>query len=107
MSSSIIDQWIPRPPPMSRQDWRSVAVACTSRGYHANGVAMVRPSTSSTDRVSSLTLTLVARASCISFLKELIPVLQQVLPMFLNQLPDAVNFLAAKAPAALQAHGVE
>src|SRR5437588_9516931 len=96
MSSSSAGQWMPRPPPSSRQDSRSSAEACASRGYQASGAEMVRPSASSTDRVSSLTSTWVASASRVSTTKELIPALQQLLPMLLDQLTDSVESLFQK-----------
>src|SRR5262245_29819031 len=60
MSSSRSGQWIPWPPPINRQEVRSFAVPCTRRGYQASGTAMVRPSASSTDKVSAVTFTCVA-----------------------------------------------
>src|SRR6266545_2020870 len=90
MSSSSAGQWIPRPPPISRQEFRSSAVPCSRRGYQANGTAMERPSASSTDNVSALTSTPVANASRISTVEELIPALQQLLSMLLDQRPDLV-----------------
>src|SRR5947199_6955105 len=107
MSSSSAGQWMPRPPPSSRHDPRSSAEACASRGYQASGAAMVRPSASSTDRVSSLTSTCVARASRVSTAEELIPALQQLLTMLLDQLANPVDLFPAEAVAALQSNGVE
>src|SRR6476646_9075853 len=107
MSSSSAGQWTPRPPPSSRQEPRSSAEPCASRGYQPNGAAMVRPSASSTDRVSSLTSTWVARASRVSTAEELMPALQQLLAMLLDQLADAVDLFPAEAVAALQPDGVE
>src|SRR5205085_12385526 len=98
---------MPWPPAISRQDARSSALACARRGYHNTGTAMVRPSASSTVKVSSLTSTPVARAIRLLTAEELMPALQQVLLVLLDQFPDAVNLLAAEAVVALQADGVE
>src|SRR5213080_2132530 len=98
---------MPRPPPIRCHEFLSAAVACASRGYQANGAAMVRPSASSTDRVSSLTTTRVARASRVSTTEELIPTLQKLLPVLVHQLLDAIDVLAAEATAAFEADGVE
>lgn len=84
MSSSIFGQCTPCPPPMSRQELRSAAVACTRRGYHASGTAMVRPSVSPTVKVFSLTSTRLAKASRVSTVEALIPILQQLLSMLLD-----------------------
>src|SRR6266545_3479276 len=107
MSSSSAGQWMPRPPPISRQEFRSSAVPCSRRGYQASGAAIERPSASSTDSVSALTSTPIANASRISTVEELIPALQQLLPMLLDQRPDLVQFLPAEAVAPLQANGVK
>src|SRR5262249_10514695 len=100
-------QWMPRPPAISRQAARSSAVACAKRGYQASGAAMVRPSANSTDKVSSLTATPVAKAARLSAAEERMPTLQQLRLMLLDQLPDAIDFLAAEAVAALQPYRVE
>ena len=107
MSSSIAGQCTPRPPPMNRQERRSCGVACIRRGYQASGAAMVRPSASSTDNVSSLILTSVARASRVSIVEELIPTLQQLLPVLLDQRSDPADLASAETAATLEAHGVE
>src|SRR5260370_31528482 len=105
MSSSIAGQWMPRPPPISRQKPRSSAVACARRGYQASGAAIVRPSASSTDTVSSPTSTRVARASRASTAEELIPTLQQLFSVLLDQVANPVDFFPAEAVAALQPDG--
>jgi hypothetical protein len=107
MSSSIAGQCTPRPPPISRQERRSSAVACARRGYQATGAAMVRPSASSTDKASSLTSTPVAMGTRGSTVEELIPTLQQLLSVLLAKPPDPVDFLPAEAAATLQAQGIE
>src|SRR5438128_12138815 len=94
---------MPLPPPISRQEPRSSAVACARRGYQASGTAIVRPSASSTDRVSALTSTRVARASRASTVEEFMPTLQQLLPVLFDQLADPVDLFSAEPAAALQA----
>jgi len=42
---------MPRPRPISRQDFRSVAVACARRGNRASGTERLRPSLKSTVNV--------------------------------------------------------
>jgi hypothetical protein len=58
---------------------------------------MVRPSAKSTDTVSWLTLTAVARTSRASTMKELIPTLQQLFPVLFDQIADPVNLIPAEA----------
>src|SRR5205085_2488112 len=99
--------WMPRPSAISRQEPRSSAVACARRGYQANGAAMVRPSASSTDKVSSLTATRVARAALRSTAEELMPTLQQPLPVRLDKAPDPVDLLPVEAVAAFEPDRVE
>src|SRR4051794_4348937 len=98
---------MPRPPPIRRHSPRSAAVACSRRGDQDSGAAMERPSVNSTDRGSSPTSIRVAKASRASTLEELIPALQQLLPVFFDQCPDAVDVLPAEAAAALQPDGIE
>src|SRR5438105_15920413 len=107
MSSSSAGQWMPRPPPSSRQDPRSSAEACARRGYQASGAAMVRPSANSTDTVSSLTATRTAKAASVSTAEEFIPTLQQLLLMLFDQLADLVDLLPAESATALQPDGVD
>jgi hypothetical protein len=68
---------------------------------------MVRPSASSTDKVSSLTLTREARASRLSTVEELIPTLQEMLSVLLDQLVDLIDFLSAETRTLFQSHGIE
>src|SRR5262249_55542195 len=82
-------------------------VACASRGYHPSGAAIVRPSANSTDSVSSLTSTPTARLAWVSTAEELMPPLQQLCLVLLDQHPYEVNLLAAESVAALQAHRIE
>ena len=89
MSSSRSGQWIPSPPPMSRQRARCFVVPCRSRGYHASGASTVRPSANSTLSVSFVTLTFSAATSRNSFVKVLIPTIQQLLLILLDQLLPA------------------
>ena len=96
MSSSRSGQWIPSPPPMSRQRARCFVVPCRSRGYHASGASTVRPSANSTLSVSFVTLTFSAATWRNSFVKVLIPTIQQLLLTLLDQLLQPVQLMAAK-----------
>ncbi len=61
ISSSSVGQWIPTPPPISRQFERSSGVPCIRRGYHARGAEIERPSDSSAVTVSPVMVTVSAR----------------------------------------------
>src|SRR5438093_400288 len=98
---------MPWPPPIRRQVFRSLAVACRSRGYHATGAAMLRPSANCTESVSSLTATCVASGVGLSAVKELIPSLQEMPLVFFDQMTDLVDLLPAEAMAALKFNWVE
>src|SRR5437868_812565 len=73
MSSSRSGQWIPWPRPISRQCWRSAGVPASSRGYHARGTLIVRPSLISTVRASSVSVT-VAIKICV---RSILSIFQQ------------------------------
>src|SRR5436309_8266454 len=68
---------------------------------------MVRPSANSTDRVSSVTSTLWARAVRSSTTKELIPTPQQFPLMLFDQVPDAVDLFATETVGSFEPHGIE
>jgi hypothetical protein len=71
---------------MVRQSLRSVFEAFNSRGYHANGIDIVRPSDKSTDKVSSVMFRLwILGISSSSIVKEVIPSCQQLLLMLMHQ----------------------
>jgi len=63
---------------------------------------MVRPSASSTDRVSALTNTAVAKAIRLSSVEEFIPAPQQLLAVQLDQFSDAVDLRAGESAAPIQ-----
>src|SRR5262249_55601872 len=67
----------------------------------------MRPSARSTDKVSSLTSTWVARASRVSTVEELIPTLQQLFLILLDQLADPIDLFTSETAAALEPDGVE
>jgi hypothetical protein len=73
MSSSKAGQWMPEPPPISRQFERSSGVPCRRRGYHASGAEIERPSDSSAVIASPLMVTVSARTTGVSVVEELIP----------------------------------
>jgi len=107
MSSSNSGQWIPRPPPISRQEFRSSGAACKSRGYHAKGTTIVRPSVSSAERLSSVTLTSAASTSRASTLEELIPSLQELLSVLFDKLSNLIDFFARETSTPLKANRIE
>jgi len=74
MSSSRSGQWIPSWSPMKGHLSLSVDEAWRRRGHHARGTAIVRPSTRSTVRASSVIVTVCALASRTSIAEELIPI---------------------------------
>jgi len=65
ISSSRPGQCIPSPFPIKRQLLRSSGLPCKSRGYHASGAEMVRPSVRSTVIESSVTTIFCALTTCI------------------------------------------
>ena len=107
MSSSRSGQWMPRPLPISRQRFRSSVVPCESRGYHATGAEIARPSVSSTQSVSSLTRTCAAAGTCVSAVEEFIPAFQQVLLILYDKSLDLVDPVCSKAMAPLQPDRIE
>ena len=72
MSSSRSGQWIPSPRAIRVLLARSAAEPCRSRGNHANGTEMQRPSDSSTLKVSSDAATAVA-TGIVSLAEVVIP----------------------------------
>src|SRR5262249_6220519 len=96
MSSSISGQCIPSPRPMNRHALRSLLEAFTSRGNHASGTEIDRPSLRSTVNVSSLTATSDAVGTLTSIAEELIPCLQQFLAVIGDQPFDPANLSRAE-----------
>src|ERR1700687_2149796 len=75
---------MPTPSPSSSQPLRWASVAWRSRGNQARGTTILRPSINETTSSSWVTSTAVARALA-SATEELIPCLQEVLPLFGHQ----------------------
>src|SRR6202158_3201550 len=75
---------MPTPSPSSSQPLRWASVAWRSRGNQARGTTILRPSINETTSSSWGTSTAVARALA-SAPEELIPCLQEVLPLFGRQ----------------------
>lgn len=96
ISSSMVSQWIPIPPPISSQPARCFCVASSKRGNQAIGAATVRPSVRTTVNVSSEQRTSIARASFRSA-KVLIPLLQEKLSILNNDLSKFRNFVTSEA----------
>jgi len=63
----------------------------------ASGTEKVRPSIRSTMSVSSVTVTFCTTAVRISIAKELIPTLQQIFSVFLDQALDPVDFASLES----------
>ena len=86
ISSSRSGQWTPRPAPLISVLSRSADVPCERRGNHPIGTLIVRPSSKSTDRVSSVTLTwrILARVTS----AEVIPFISQSLHVLLGDSLD-------------------
>src|SRR5579862_664882 len=97
---------MPTPSPSNSQRLRWVSVAWRSRGNQARGTAILRPSTNETTRSSSVTSTAIARALA-STTEELIPCLQEVLPLFGHQTFHGSE-LGGREPAGCgESHGTE
>ena len=81
-----------------RQLLRSSGVPCARRGYHEIGADMVRASSKSTVRASSVTVTSIALAIEIlsSIREELIPVLQEAFFVFNYKPPNPIDFIPAE-----------
>ena len=92
---------------MSRQCARSLGVACSSRGYHASGAVIERPSTSSTVSASSLVVTRWASAGQCSIGEVLIPHPQQLRLIGAYQFQNTVDLVSSEAAAFPKAHGVQ
>src|ERR1700694_2399697 len=75
---------MPTPSPSNSQPLRCGSVAWRSRGNQARGTTILRPSTNETTSSSWLTSTAIARALA-STTEELIPCLQEGLPLFGHQ----------------------
>jgi hypothetical protein len=93
---------MPSPLAIKRQLLRSSVVACNSLGYHAIGTEIVRPSSSSTVTLSSVTTTFLAVVGRISTAKVVIPVPQQILSVLLNKSVQPSDLGSTEATAALK-----
>src|SRR4051812_46825093 len=107
MSSSRSGQWMPRPWPINRQRPRSATLPWRSRGYQASGAEIERPSDNSTVSVSSVTATCVAVTDRASAVEVLMPSVQSLLPVPLDDRLDLADLVAGEPPAPLQPDGVE
>src|SRR3954452_23991407 len=92
---------------MSRQRPRSSAVPRKSRGYQASGAEIVRPSESSTVRVSAVTATCVAIAGPASAVEVLIPTPQQGQLVLLDDPQHVGDLIAGESSAPLQPQRIE
>src|SRR3989339_795481 len=92
---------------MSRQLRRSFGVAQASLGYHAKGTESVRPSLSSTVRLSSLMVIFSTLGTCNSTAEIGIPRLHEVQPLFLDDALNTTDFDTAKANTVLQSNRIK
>ncbi len=92
---------------MSRQLPRSFGVAQASLGYHAKGTESVRPSLSSTVKVSSFTVRFSIFGTCNSTAEVGIPRLHEVRTLFLDDSLNTTDFDATKANTVLQSDGIK
>lgn len=65
---------------MKRQLFRSSGEACRSRGNHASGAEIIRPSLKRTLNASRVTLTSCAKGAVISLAEVLMPSFNEVVP---------------------------
>src|SRR4051812_10142333 len=93
---------MPSPRPIRRHEFRSSAEPFASRGYHASGTEIERPSARSTVKVSSVTATAVAAGMLISVMEELIPRFQEPRFMLRHELLDPSNLGTAEIAATRQ-----
>src|SRR3954470_20057933 len=82
---------------------RSAGVPWNNRGYHSSGTEIDRPSSKSTVSVSSVTTARVARITNLSSLtKKLMPLLQQEVAIFVDQLADYSQLMWSEALVVFQ-----
>src|SRR5687768_9438897 len=105
-SSSRSGQWMPKPPPATRQFFRWAAVALNRRGYQASGTVMVRPSRKPTLMVSFRNFTSTTRSSAASA-KMPMPSLQQFGPMFNHQFLNPPQLLRGETEVSCQSHRLQ
>jgi hypothetical protein len=87
---------------MSRQLFRSFGLACNSLGNHANGTERVRPSLSSTVRVSSVMVRFSIFGKDNSTAEVGIPGLQEFNALVLDYSLNTPYFVSTKADTVLQ-----
>lgn len=87
--------------------FRSETVPCHRRGYQTSGRMMVRPSTRSTVNEFFLTDTFCALASWISLAKEVIPCLQELVPMLLHHSSNPSQLCPTKTSGSCQRNRVK
>src|SRR6186713_2039835 len=98
---------MPSPRAISCHLPRSFALAWSKRGYHAKGTEILRPSVSSTVKVSSVTATAVARGVVVSVTEVVIPGLQQLPPVLIDEAGDVAKLCPPKTAAAGEPYWIE
>ena len=107
MSSSSVFQWMPCPRPINRQFLRSAGVACTSRGNQVSGTERLRPSLSSTVKVSSVTITISAAGIEISTAEVCIPCLSKGVLIRDHKVLKTTDLCTRESSALLQPNRIE
>jgi hypothetical protein len=107
MSSSRSGQWTPSPRPIKRQFARSAGVPCARRGYQGKGTLTLRPSTRSTIKVSSVTVTCCAIADRKSLGEVLIPRSTKLYSVVSHHRLHPANLGPAKAAAPGQPYWIK
>src|ERR1700692_3042901 len=97
---------MPAPSPSSSQALRWASVAWRSRGNQASGTAILRPSVNETTSSSRVASTPIARALA-STTEEVIPCLQEVLPLFGHQALHSCKLGGREAAGRGESHGTE
>ena len=98
---------MPKPFPMTRQLFRSLAVPCASLGNHASGTEIVLPSLKSTLRVSSVTVMFSTVGTSTSTVEVRIPRLLKHPVAFVHQLLYSAKFGARKPATTLKANRIK
>src|SRR5205814_9854864 len=93
--------------PISSHCLRSRAEPPASRGYHATGTEIVRPSCNSTISASRVTRTFLAAAFVIERNEEFMPSPQKLCLMLANERYDALQFRRTIAVVVFNANRIE
>jgi hypothetical protein len=98
---------MPSPRAIRVQFSRSADVPWSSRGNHAKGTEILRPSESSTLKASSDAVTDVASGITVSLAEVVIPGLQQVLGVLVHETSNVAQLCPSETTAAGKANRIE